>query len=82
MDDNLRRSGQTSFLDKFVFKGLTNLNDGFDTLSIKYFSESGFDTVLTRIEELAITIHGIEVWKDVEFYNVLTSEDFPTSKQT
>ena len=81
MDEKQRRAKQMAFLDEFVFKGLINLNDGFDTLTIKYFSEPEFETVLTRVGELGITVHGIEPWKDGDFYDVLTDEDFPASKK-
>ena len=64
------------YLEQNVFKGLKNLNDGFDTKTIKYFSETDFRVVLERVEKLKITIHGIEPWKDGQFYDVLTSEDF------
>ena len=65
-----------NFLERNVFKGLTNLNDGFDTETIKYFSEADFKIVLERVEKLNITIHGIEPWKDGEFFDVLSEADF------
>ena len=76
MDEKHRRFLQGEFLEKFVFKGLTNRNDGFDVDSIKYFSESDFEIVLIRVEEFGIAIHGIEPWRNGEFYAVLTDSDF------
>jgi len=37
-----------AYCDKHLFYGLTNLNDGFDIISIKYFSEKDFEVVLER----------------------------------
>ena len=67
------------FLDTYIFEGLKNLNDGFDSPSIKYFSETDFSIVLKRVEENKIGINGIEPWLNGEFYNVLTYEDYSTS---
>ena len=68
MKDRLKKKG--AYLDKHVFYGLTNLNDGFDAMSIKYFSETDFKIVLDRVKEFGIGITGIEPWKDGEFYDV------------
>jgi len=68
------------FLWKYIFVGLTNLNDGFDAQVIRYFSESDFRIVLERVEKLNITIHGIEPWKDESFFDVLTYEDFNSAE--
>lgn len=65
-----------SFLETNLFYGLNNLNDGFDIINIKYFSATEFEIVLNRVEQLNIGIYGIESWKDGEFYDVLTCEDF------
>lgn len=62
------------YLDKNVFYGLKNLNNGFDVASIKYFSESDFEIVLDRIEKLKCGITGIEPWKNGLFYGVITYE--------
>lgn len=59
----------------FVFEGLTNLNDGFDSGKIKYFSEPEFRIVLQRVEQLKIGILGIEPWQDGEYFGVSTYED-------
>jgi len=64
------------YLNRNVFYGLENLNSGFDADSIKYFSESDFRIVLERVEKLGIGVMGIEPWKNGEFYDVLTCEDF------
>jgi hypothetical protein len=71
-----RRIQEQKYLDKNVFHGLTNLNNGFDAEGIKYFSESEFQIVLDRVEELGLGITGIEPWKDGEFYGVETYEEY------
>jgi hypothetical protein len=65
---------QSKYLDKYVFYGLRNLNDGFDAESVKYFSEDDFQIVLQRVKKLEIGILGIEPWKNGEFYDVVTYE--------
>ena len=72
LKDRLKKIG--GYLDKHVFYGLTNLNDGFDAMSIKYFSETDFKIVLERVKEFGIGITGIEPWKDGEFYDVMIYE--------
>ena len=42
----LARIKVDAYCDKHLFYGLTNLNDGFDITSIKYFSEKDFEVVL------------------------------------
>tara|TARA_R110000868_G_C10410925_1_gene722316 strand:+ start:46 stop:501 length:456 start_codon:yes stop_codon:yes gene_type:complete len=66
------------YLKANVFNGLENLNDGFDSESIYYFSESDFETVLDRVEKNGIGIYGIEPWVDGDFHGVLVVEDFNT----
>lgn len=66
---------QSVFLQEHVFYGLTNLNDGYDGLSIQYFSEEDFAIVLQRVEELNLGIHGIEPFLDGKYFDVETSED-------
>lgn len=67
---------ELAFLDKFIFHGLEDINDGFDSAQIRYFSESDFRIVLERVEKLNIVIHGIEPWKDDTHYDILSSSDF------
>src|SRR5690606_27184011 len=64
------------FLEDKVFYGLQNLNKGFDSPSIKYFSESDFEIVLKRVEKHKIGIKGIEPWLNNEFYDVAVVEDY------
>ena len=66
------------YLKTKVFVGLKNLNDGFDSESIYYFSESDFPIVLDRVENLGIGIMEIEPWLNGEFYDVMVFEDFNT----
>src|SRR5690606_8748387 len=63
------------FLDVNIFKELRNLNSGFDSESIKYFSEQDFRIVLNRIEQFNLGISGIEPWFNEAFYSVLVAED-------
>lgn len=72
---------KVSFLIKNVFIGLENLNDGFDSESIYYFSENDFEIVLDRVEKFGIEILGIEPWKNGEFYDVMVSEDFKSDSK-
>jgi len=66
------------YLKSNIFNGLKNLNDGFDTESIYYFSESDFEIVLDRVEKNGLGIYGIEPWLNGSFYDVLGYEDFNT----
>jgi len=65
-----------NYLIQNVFVGLENLNNGFDSQSIYYFSENDFEIVLDRVEKLGIKILGIEPWRNGEFYDVLGPDDF------
>lgn len=62
------------FLKSKIFIGLKNLNDGFDSDSIYYFSESDFEIVMNRVEENGIGIYGIEPWLNGDFYSVRVHE--------
>jgi len=64
------------FLDNYIFRGLQNLNDGFDSSGIKYFSEDDFGEVLKRIKQYGLGVLGIEPWKNGAFYQVKVYEDF------
>lgn len=66
---------EKNYLDKHVFAGLKNLNTGFDSPTISYFSESDFEKVLDRVENLGLGIHGIEPWQNGEYFSVLVCED-------
>ena len=45
------RMKELEYLKTNVFNGLENLNDGFDSEDIFYFSESDFEIVLNRVEK-------------------------------
>lgn len=64
------------FLDRNIFIGLKNINDGFDAEGIKYFSEEDFEEVLKRIKKYGLGIYGIEPWKNGEFFDVLGYQDY------
>ncbi|RKN78521.1 hypothetical protein [Ulvibacterium marinum] len=70
------RQLKNDFLDEHIFVGLKNLNDGFDTESIKYFSESDFRIVLERVEKFGLGIYGIEPWQNGTYYDVYGFEDY------
>ena len=63
------------FLKSKIFFGLKNLNDGFDSESINYFSESDFEIVLNRVEKNGIGIYGVEPWLNGDFYSVRVHEE-------
>ncbi|WP_178988056.1 hypothetical protein [Winogradskyella schleiferi] len=67
---------QTEFLKKKIFTDLKNLNDGFDSESIQYFSETDFEIVLQRVEHFGIGIYGIEPWLNGKLFDVLGHEDY------
>ena len=62
------------FLKSKIFFELKNLNDGFDSESIYYFTESDFQIVLDRVEKNGIGIYGIEPWLHGDFYAVRVHE--------
>ena len=70
-----KRNKKNEYLEKNVFYGLKNLNDGFDASSNKYFSEEDFEIVLKPIKEFKLGITGIKPWKDGEYYCVVTFEE-------
>lgn len=65
-----------AFLDMYVFAGLHDLNDGFDTPSISYFSREDFETVLERVARLGLGVYGIEPWPNGEYACCLTFEEY------
>lgn len=75
------RIKELAFLDKNIFRGLKNLNNGFDAKSIKYFSESDFEIVLNRVKELGLGIFGIEPWSNGSFYEVSIFEDYTNNSK-
>jgi hypothetical protein len=59
-----------------LFDGLQNLNDGFDSPRIAYFSSEGFAVILDRVEALGIGVLGIEPWPDGVFGGCKTYESY------
>ena len=55
---------KANYLDQYLFKGLKNLNKkgDFGPETIKYFSQSDFAIILTRVQRLGLGIYGIEAW--------------------
>jgi hypothetical protein len=67
------------FLNTNIFKGLKNMNDGFDSPSIQYFSSADFEIVLNRVKDLQLGVIGIEPWYNGEYFGVLTNDDYGRS---
>jgi len=67
---------KTEFLEKNIFLDLENINDGVDSDSISYFSESDFEIVLERIEKFGIGIYKIEPRLKGEVFDVKLNEDY------
>ncbi|WP_370214151.1 hypothetical protein [Mesoflavibacter profundi] len=70
---------EQKYLENNIYKGLQNLNTGFDVDSIYYFSESDFEILLDRVEKDNISIFGIEPWLDGSYYDLTTYEDYNTT---
>jgi len=68
------RMKELEYLKANIFYGLENLNNGFDSEEIYYFSESDFELVLDRVEANGLGIFGIEPWLDGDFYGVRVHE--------
>ena len=67
---------KTEFFEKNIFLNLKNHNDGFDSDSIPYFSESDFEIVLERIEKFGIGIYEIKPRLEGDFLDVKVNEDY------
>ena len=64
------------FLEQHIFYDLENLNDGFDSESIKYFNKKDFEKILDRAEYFKLEIFGIEPWDNKCFSGVKIYEDY------
>jgi len=65
------------YLTENLYKGLTNLNTGWDASSIYYFTKSDFKVLLSRVENLGIGIYGIEPWdSDNHYFGVKLYDDY------
>lgn len=67
------------FLEQHIFYDLVNLNDGFDSENIKYFSKEDFEKVLDRAEFFKLEIYGIEPWQNKQFSGVKTYDNYDTT---
>lgn len=67
------------FLDRYIFNGLQNINNGFDVESIKYFSEKDFSIILDRVEKYGLEVYGIEPWKEGEYFDCKVWESYSSS---
>ena len=80
MDNNEKgRKEELKWLKKFLFAGLQNRNDGFDSELIHYFSAEDFQVLLDRAEFFGIGITGIEPWLEQQCYDVATAEEYDAS---
>lgn len=70
------RNSKEIFFNETIFRGLKNLNDGFDAESIKYFSERDFEIVLNRVEIYGIGITGIEPWHQKRYFDAYIFENY------
>ena len=80
-EDNFTREDylkEIEFLKIKIFYGLENLNDGFDSETEYYFSETDFEIILKRIEKYNIGIYGVEPCLKGEFYGVIIHEQYET----
>ena len=66
---------KTEFLEKNIFTGLKNINDGFDPDPVHYFSEADFEKVLERIAHFGIGIYEIKPWFDGKLFDAAGHED-------
>jgi len=55
------------FVEKHLYQGLTNLNDGFDSPCNYYFSKEDFTILLQRLDRFGIRVHAIEPFPDKKF---------------
>ena len=79
MDNHELRNKKAAYLEREVFAHLKNLNDGFDSPSIKYFSEQDFQRVLERVKGLGLGIYGIEPFLNGEYFGVAVYEEYGMS---
>lgn len=67
---------QAEFLEKHVFVGLENRNDGFDDSENYYFSQDDFEQVLEKAEYFGIGIYKITPRLNGEAYDAAVHETF------
>ena len=72
------------FLEQHIFYDLENLNDGFDSESIKYFNKKDFEKILDRAEYFKLEIFGMPL--SIEFnstclQNLLFTSEFFIRKE-
>lgn len=65
------------YLEKNIYNGLTNLNTGFDSPSIRYFSQIEFKILLEKVEKQNISIYGIEPFdSDLDYFDTKVHEQY------
>ena len=66
---------QEKFLEKKIFTGLKNVNDGFEKDGTQFFSETDFEIILQRAEHFGLSIYSIELWAKGEALKYSSHED-------
>jgi hypothetical protein len=74
--DRIYRVLEHNRLKKNIYIGLRNLNDGFDSETIFYFSETDFAIVMQRGIEKHVGITGIEPWYKGRFYDAVGCDPY------
>ncbi len=64
------------FLNENIFTDLKNVNDGFDTDTILYFTENDFDKALTQIEYYGIGIYEIKTFFEGKEFEIQNHEQY------
>ncbi|WP_341226805.1 hypothetical protein [uncultured Arcticibacterium sp.] len=67
---------QAEFLEKHVFVGLENLNNGVDESGNHYFSQADFEKVLERVEYFGIGVYKINTIHNGEAFGESEHEKF------
>jgi len=75
LDEQRRYEAKDRFLRKHVFHGLSDQNDGFDSPAIAHFTAEEFAVVLERVRTLGLSIHGIEVFRNEDFYTATVPDE-------
>ena len=68
-------SDSDNYTKEDLFESLTNLNTGFDSPSIKHFSETDFRIIMNRCKDNKVKIYGIESFTtNGEFIDCIVQE--------
>jgi hypothetical protein len=67
---------ELQFLERIIFKGLKNYNNGYDPAPLHHFCPYEFVEVMNRAEKYGVTILGIERWENKELQKATYFEDY------